>query len=170
MKTRRPVRVGIFRDPASARRVLDEAFRLGFRNVHVVAQEPATAGALLAHPVCARGGKVRRSPGQITMVTAFVGALVGLAVGFAGAWFASGRGIFVGIGNLFWPAAGLIWGGFIGAMLSRGFTLETQNFYDQELSEGEILVAIEEDDPGRLLQAEEILRHAGVAPIPLREG
>jgi phage tail tape-measure protein len=69
--------------------------------------------------------------------------------------------------------AGAVWGGFIGAMLTRGIEKEAANFYDQSVQDGKLLVTVEDRHPGgkaHLSEAERILAEAGAEPIPLPEG
>jgi hypothetical protein len=65
---------------------------------------------------------------------------------------------------------GAVAGGFIGAMRSRGEEGALADFYDQALTRGDLLVAVEDDQPGtnqRLQRAEQIFTDAGAAPFPL---
>lgn len=62
-------------------------------------------------------------------------------------------------------------GGFVGAMMTRGFEPEIANFYDQALSKGQYLVAVEDEAEGpHLDSAEAILRRAGATPMAMRKG
>jgi hypothetical protein len=64
-------------------------------------------------------------------------------------------------------------GGFLGAMLTRAHEKEVSNFYDQEIRQGRILVAVEihsRDAGARLAEAARILHDAGSKPIALPEG
>ncbi|HMC10245.1 MAG TPA: hypothetical protein VKH44_03105 [Pirellulaceae bacterium] len=88
---------------------------------------------------------------------------VGLAMGGVPLVVAGGIGLM----------AGAVWGGFIGAMLTRGIEKEAADFYDQAVQEGKLLVAVEEshaDHHPHLADAERILAEAGAEPIPLPEG
>jgi hypothetical protein len=70
-------------------------------------------------------------------------------------------------------AGGAAAGGFIGAMLSRGFEDEAAHFYDQALRRGKILVGVEYEGPDRrerLALAERVLAESGSEPLPLRKG
>lgn len=91
--------------------------------------------------------------------TAGLGALIGpdaaAAMGGAGLW------------------TGTIFGGFVGAMMSRGTENELANFYNQALEEGKILVAAEAHGPEaevRLARAAAVLAQKGAEPLPLAEG
>jgi len=113
--------------------------------------------------------------GTNTPSAAAIGSAVGAAV--MGATTAT-------LGSLIsWDAAaamggaglwtGTIFGGFVGAMLSRGTENELANFYNQALQEGKILVAAESHGPNaeiELARAAAILAEKGAEPLPLVEG
>lgn len=68
---------------------------------------------------------------------------------------------------------GTIFGGFVGAMMSRGTENELANFYNQALQKGKILVAAESHGPdaeAQLARAAAILAEKGAEPLPLSEG
>jgi len=91
-----------------------------------------------------------------------VGTLIGL-----GGTTAAGLTI-LGIGPLL--AGGAVAGGLIGAMETRGHEGALADFYDQALTRGKLLVAVEDegtDHAARLARADQIFRQAGAAPIPL---
>jgi hypothetical protein len=70
-------------------------------------------------------------------------------------------------------AAGGVAGGFVGAMMTRGFEKELANFYQQAVLEGRILVAAEDKSPyaqESLARATRVLAEAGAQPLPLDEG
>jgi hypothetical protein len=81
------------------------------------------------------------------------------------------------MGVVIWFGAGMmtggLLGGFLGAMLTRGVEKEVANFYDQEVTDGNLLVAVECHRPDAevlLAGAEHILSEAGAEPLPLPEG
>ena len=88
---------------------------------------------------------------------------VGLAIGGVPLIVAGGIGLM----------AGAVWGGFIGAMMTRGIEKEAANYYDQEVQAGKLLVTVEQCQPDAhpsLDEAERILAQAGAQPVPLTEG
>jgi len=100
-------------------------------------------------------------------IGAALGALSTGAVGFA----IGGLPLIVigGIGLM----AGGMFGAFVGAMMTRGIEKEAANFYDQEVARGNLLVAVEVDDPTArpsLADAERVLAAAGAEPLPLPAG
>jgi hypothetical protein len=65
---------------------------------------------------------------------------------------------------------GAVAGGFIGAMQTRGEEKTLADFYDQSLTKGDLLVAVEDDQPGnefRLRKAERAFHAAGAKAVPL---
>src|SRR5438067_11080304 len=117
-------------------------------------QEKAGANTPAA---AATGGAIGATLGSLA-----TGA-VGLAIGGVPLIVAGGIGLM----------AGAVWGGFIGAMLTRGIEKEAADFYDQEVQAGKLLVTVE--DKGNhhgptLADAERIFAAAGAEPIPLPEG
>jgi hypothetical protein len=171
MKTDLPYRVGVFSTRLEAERAAAEARRAGFKDVRILTDEQSIAwrhdpfelpGRL--EDVASRGlpPPARRLPLE--------GAGVGLLLGFLAAWGLGAAGIVeYTFGYLVLPATGVIFFGFVGAMLTRGFTTEPTDFFDQEVAPGSVLVVIQDPDPARLARAEEILARKGVEPIPLGE-
>jgi phage tail tape-measure protein len=105
----------------------------------------------------AAGGAIGASLGSVA-----TGAL-GLAIGGVPLLVAGGIGLM----------AGAVWGGFIGAMMTRGFEKEAADFYDQEVQAGKLLVTVEQNDARAkpsLADAERIFEEAGAHPMPLSEG
>jgi phage tail tape-measure protein len=117
-------------------------------------QEKAGANTPAA---AATGGAIGATLGSLA-----TGA-VGLALGGVPLIVAGGIGLM----------AGAVWGGFLGAMMTRGIEKEAADFYDQEVQAGRLLVTVEQDDPHArpsLDEAERILAGAGSSPLPLTEG
>ena len=94
----------------------------------------------------------------------------------AGAITTGGVSILATAGLAAW--SGGVVGGLIGAMMTRGFEKELANFYDQAVTEGKIVVAVENRDDEadaeekwkQLNRAEKIFADAGSEPMPLPEG
>jgi hypothetical protein len=64
-------------------------------------------------------------------------------------------------------------GPFIGAMMTRGIEKEAADFYDQALTRGQILVAVEDHSERRsdaLAIAEKVFHETGAEPLKLSEG
>jgi hypothetical protein len=173
MPNENPVRVGVFQDVERARRVVVEARANGLQRITVIVDDPNVQETFrhLCDDVRSCPDPVRRTPAEVSFKTSFLGAGLGLVLGFVAVWLLDrAYGSPGAILNVSIPLAGLIWGAFIGAMLSRAYVRESENFFDQELGDGEILVAMEGRDPAQLALAERILRGTGAAPIALPEG
>jgi phage tail tape-measure protein len=113
--------------------------------------------------------------GAHTEAAVAIGSSLGAALGAMGmgaVGLALGGVPLIVVGTYGLLAGGVV-GGFVGAMLTRGIETEVANFYDQEVAAGNLLVAIEVDEPDAkpsLVDAERILAEAGAKPLPLPEG
>jgi hypothetical protein len=169
---KRPVRVGVFSTIEAAdraiARLLDEG---GFQNSHITVVAPK---AIKDHFESYHASK---PGGSNAMKGATIGGVAGGLLGgviAAATVIASGGTALIVAGPLMAAASGgAVAGGFIGAMMSRGFEKEVAHFYDQALKEGKILVGVEYEGPdqvAKLATAERILAEAGAEPVPLRRG
>jgi len=169
-KKQRPVRGGVFSTVPATEEAVRRLLTAGFRKEQITVicsddtkeryfrefehQEQAGVNTPAA---AATGGAI-----GATVAGAATGA-IGVATGGLPFLVAAGIGIM----------AGAVWGGFIGAMLTRGMEKEAANFYDQEVQRGKLLVTVEEHDPAHrptLADAERILASAGAEPLALPEG
>ena len=169
-KETRPVRAGIFSTPQAAERAISALLAAGFTKEQITVicsdetkeryfrefehQEPAGANTQAA---AATGGAIGATLGSVA-----AGA-IGVATGGLPLLVAGGIGLM----------AGAVWGGFLGAMMTRGIEKEAANFYDQEVQAGKLLVTVEQCDPNArpsLDEADRILADAGAHPLPLTEG
>ena len=169
-KETQPVRAGIFSTPQAAERAISALLAAGFTKEQITVicsdetkeryfrefehQEPAGANTQAA---AATGGAIGATVGSVA-----AGA-IGAATGGLPLIVAGGIGLM----------AGAVWGGFIGAMMTRGIEKEAANFYDQEVQRGKLLVTVEEHgehERPTLADAERIFAAAGADPIPLPEG
>jgi hypothetical protein len=99
-----------------------------------------------------------------------IGSLLGGLTAVIGVAATGGMGLLAAGPLLGATATGGVAGAFVGAMLTRGFEPEIADFYDQALSKGQILVAVDTRlGPGRPA-AEQALVRAGAMPFALREG
>jgi hypothetical protein len=113
--------------------------------------------------------------GTNTPASAAIGSAVGATVmgmgsAAAGSMFGLAAAAAMGGAGLW---TGTIFGGFVGAMMSRGTENELANFYNQAVQQGKILVAAEvhgENAEPRLASAATILAELGAEPLPLPEG
>lgn len=96
------------------------------------------------------------------------GALAGLLAAAAAIPATAGASLLVA-GPIFGAAVtGAAAGGFIGAMMTRGFDPAIADYYDQALQAGKVLVAVESEDKDTLERAERALEMAGAEPMELK--
>ena len=168
-KQQRPIRAGVYSTVEQTKEAVSQLLAAGFTKDQITVicsddtkerhfrefehQEQAGSNTPAA---AAAGGAIGATLGSLA-----TGA-VGIAIGGVPLIVAGGIGLM----------AGAIWGGFIGAMMTRGIEKEAANFYDQEVQAGKLLVTVENHHPGHpsLDDAERILAAAGAEPIPLHEG
>ena len=168
-----PVRVGIFSSLAQADRAVERLLRDGFprESITVISpSSPRTGQASQAVPHADPAGSHTATAATSGSV---IGAALGGMIALTGITATGGLPLLV-VGPLVaGAAAGAMTGGFIGAMVTRGFEKEVANFYDQAVQNGKILVSVEdesEDGDARLRRAEGIFESAGAEPIALPEG
>jgi hypothetical protein len=120
--------------------------------------------------------------GAHTPEAVMAGGAVGAAIGAVGTTAAGaalvatgstlgGLALTLAGGPLAWTGA--IFGGFVGAMLTRGVEKNAADYYDQALVAGKILIGVEVHSAAaeaRLAAAERILTAHGAEPVPLSEG
>jgi hypothetical protein len=101
-----------------------------------------------------------------------IGALLGGLVAVAGA-AGTGGAILLAAGPLLAASGGgAMFGGFVGAMLTRGHEREVADFYDQAVEKGKVLVAVELSDdvtPELLSDADRIFAASGAEQVTLRK-
>jgi hypothetical protein len=168
--TQKPLRAGVFETVAEADRVVAELLAAGFTvdQITVVCSEEAVRRHF-------KQFEHQDPAGAHTPAAALTGGAIGAALGglvaVAGAVTVGGAALLVAGGLALWT--GGVLGGLVGAMMTRGMERELANFYDQEVSRGRILVAVEVSDPKRqamLDQASTIFARHGAHPLPLAEG
>jgi hypothetical protein len=166
----RPFRAGVFETVPLAKEAVDALLAEGFavEQITVICSDEVkeqhfrefehTEPAGTNTPAAAAVGSAVGAT-VLGATTAGLGALIGpdaaAAMGGAGLW------------------TGTIFGGFVGAMLSRGTENELADFYSQALQEGKILVAAEAHGPeaeAQLAKAAAVLAEKGAEPLPLAEG
>ena len=165
-----PIRAAVFSTVAETREAVSRLLAANFTREQITVicsddtkeryfrefehQEKAGANTPAA---AATGGAIGATLGSLA-----TGA-VGIALGGVPLIVAGGIGLM----------AGAVWGGFIGAMMTRGFEKEAANYYDQEVQAGKLLVTVEQCQPDArptLDEAERILAQAGAHPLPLHAG
>lgn len=168
-KRTRPIRAGVFTTLTGTRRAIRELLEVGFTKdeITVVCSDEAKERHF-------REFEHQKPAGSRTPLAAAAGSALGASLGgiALAAGFATGGVPLIVIGSA-GLMTGTLLGGFLGAMLTRGVEKEIANFYDQEVSRGNLLVAVECHRPTSdvlLTKAEAILSQAGAEPLPLPEG
>ena len=160
------VRTGVFHDRSSTRRAIAAAKLSGFARIHVITDDPTVESDLRAE-IGSDPRLLSWSPLQIAGAFGLGGAGIGFVLGLVASVVFSATGVGAGLSGLVLPGTGAIFGGFVGVMVSRGFTFDVERFYDQELGSDEFIVAIESSSPARLALAGKILSGEKRAPIAL---
>lgn len=165
-----PIRAGVFVSVREADAAVAELLAAGFTKEQITVM--CSAESVQQH---FKQYENQDPAGAHTPGAALAGGVLGAALGglaaVAGLATAGGAVILVG-GSLSLLTGGIV-GGLVGAMMTRGVEKELANFYDQEVTRGRILVAVEEKDAGRqgiLDRAGQIFAQHGVASLPLSEG
>ncbi|HET6884446.1 MAG TPA: hypothetical protein VFI31_30110 [Pirellulales bacterium] len=166
----RPIRVGVFSTIRAADCAVDHLLKAGFtgEQISVVCSDRAKEEHF-------RQFEHEEPAGSHTPAAVAVGGAIGAALGgltvVAGAVTTAGLGLLAAGGLAAW--AGGVVGGLIGAMTTRGVEHEVADFYDQAVTAGKILVAVEDHTEAQrqnLARGERILAECGAEPIALREG
>jgi hypothetical protein len=166
----RPVRAGVFESVTEADRAVADLLAAGFTTEQVTVI--CSAETVQRH---FKQFEHQDPAGKHTPAAALAGGAIGATLGglvaVAGAVTVGGAALFVAGGLALWT--GGVVGSLVGAMMTRGFEKELANFYDQEVTRGRILVAVEEKDPAKesmLARASDIFARHGVDSLPLAEG
>jgi hypothetical protein len=166
----RPLRAGVFSSVQEADRAVAELLAAGFTKaeITVICSEKAIQEHFKAFEHQEPAGE--HTPAY-AMTGGAIGATLGGLVAVAGAVTVGGAALLVAGGLALWT--GGVVGSLVGAMMTRGMEKELANFYDQEVTRGNILVAVEIKDPKQhalLARADKIFAGHGTNPLPLEEG
>ncbi len=164
-----PIRVGVFDSVQEADAAVAELLAAGFTQdeITVICSREAVQKHFARFEHQDPAGA--HTPAAVATGGAIGATLGGLAV-LAGAATVGGAVLLVAGGLALWT--GGVVGGLVGAMMTRGVEKELANYYDQAVSQGRVLVAVEETATDRkqlLARAETILASHGVDPLPLPE-
>jgi hypothetical protein len=167
----KPIRAGVFPNVEKAEEAINRLLAAGFtkEQITVVTSDEGMRRHL-------KNVKLQEPAGAHTEEAVAIGSSFGAALGAIGigaVGVALGGVPLLVVAGTYGLVAGGVVGGFVGAMLTRGVENEVANFYDQEVAEGNLLVAVEVDEPEAkpsLTDAERILAEAGAKPLPLPEG
>ncbi len=166
-----PIRAGVFANEPSADRAVVDLLQAGFEKerISVVSAQPVPPHA--AHEdvrnVAPAGAHTRKA----IVIGAASGCVLASAAVALGAALTGGFGP-TAIGPLLGAAVvGAVAGGFVGAMMTRGYEPEISDYFDQALRKGQYLVSVEEREGGPpLSSADAVFRRAGVKSLPMRKG
>jgi hypothetical protein len=165
-----PVRAAVFTTPRDANQAVQRLLSAGFSPTQITV-------------ICSDENKERyfrefehqETAGANTPAAAATGGALGATLGgvAAGAVGAATGGLPLLVAGGIGLMAGAVWGGFLGAMMTRGLEKEAADYYDQAVQAGKILVTVEQQHPDQrptLLEAENVFAAAGAEPLPLPEG
>jgi hypothetical protein len=162
----KPIRAGVYSSIESAQTAVDQLQEAGFSRDQITV-------------VCSDRTKERffrefeheHPAGTDVVDAAATGSLAGMILGgLTTAGVATAAGVSVLFAGPSFLLGGAIAGGLIGAMTTRGEEGELADFYDQSVTQGKLLVAVQDKDPARLVRAEQIIKGAGAEPLPLVKG
>lgn len=166
----RPIRVGVYSTIRAADCAVQNLLKAGFSAEHISVL--CSDQSIEAH---FRGFEHEEPSGSYTPAAVAVGGAIGAALGgltiLAGAITTAGLGLLAAGGIAAW--AGGVVGGLVGAMTTRGVEPEVADFYDQAVTAGKILVAVEDHSEAQrqnLDRAEHIFAECGAEPMALPEG
>ena len=165
----KPVRAAVFDTIAQADQAVAGLLKAGFTQdqITVICSDRTTEDHYHDY-------EHQHPAGADTPAATAKGSAIGTAIaGLASLGMASAGG-FEGLsaGAVMVPA-GAVFGGMIGAMMTERYENELACFYDQAVSEGKILVAVEDHSDRHhelLAEAERVLMEAGAQPIQLAAG
>ena len=165
----KPIRAGVYSTVEKAQQAVDGLLAAGFSRaqITVVCSDQAKESHF-------REFEHERPAGSDAVDAAATGSLAGMLIGgLTSAGVATAAGISVLFVGPSFLIGGAVAGGLIGAMTTRGEEKELADFYDQSVTQGKLLVAVEdhsEEKAAKLAQAERIIKKAGADPVPLVEG
>ena len=165
----KPIRAGVFSSVESAQKAVDGLLGAGFtrKQITVVCSDRVKEQHF-------REFEHEKPAGTDAVDAAATGSLAGMIVGgLTSAGLATAAGISVLFAGPSFLIGGAVAGGLIGAMTTRGEEGELADFYDQAVTQGKLLVAVEDQGANNfetLARAEKVISQAGADPIPLVKG
>jgi len=161
----RPIHMAIYDDVPTAAAVVVELHGAGFTQEEISVlcsdehRERLFQDYVHEQPAGSHSEEALNGAGIAAVGLGSAAVLTGLLTSAGTAIFAIGA--FAGVAAL---------GTFVSLMLTRGAEKELADFYDQAVTEGKILVAVETDDPKRQEQADVIFRQHGDRPMAIPKG
>ncbi|MEZ6053589.1 MAG: hypothetical protein R3B91_22765 [Planctomycetaceae bacterium] len=157
-----PIRLTVCETSQAARRLVQSLQQAGFtaEEISVVCTKEACEKEFSEfddqHPAGTQTSEALNKSGAASLGLGAVAVLAGLLT--------TGGTAIMAVGAL----AGLAMAGtFTSVMMTRGAEKELADFYDQAITHGKILVAVETDDPARQQQADKILGLEGREPTAI---
>jgi hypothetical protein len=145
-KQQRSIRAGVYSTLQSAAEAVRRLIAAGFgkEQITVICSDETKERYF-------REFEHQESAGNNTPVAAATGGAIGATLGgaAAGAVGVATGGLPLLVAGGIGLMAGAVWGGFIGAMMTRGIEKEAANFYDQAVQRGKLLVTVEEPPGGK---------------------
>jgi hypothetical protein len=169
-KRERSVRVGIYGTVAAADAAVDGLLAAGFTHEEITVMCSDATRERFFKEFDHQKPAGTHTPSAVA-AGSIIGATIGGLAAVAGLLTTGGLAILAAGGLAAWT--GGVVGGLVGAMMTRGVEKELADFYDQAVTAGKILVAVDTGDPPdlpRLNEAEQILTKAGAEPMALPEG
>lgn len=166
----KPVRAAVFATIDRADVAVERLLEAGFRREQISVlcsnkAKEAHFGDLAKH---------QEPAGEHAVESATAGSAFGAALGtLTSIGLTTAAGISILAAGPSFIIGGAIAGGLIGAMTTRGEEKEVADFYDQSVSRGRILVAVEDQSENAeemLTRAERVFESVGADPIPLTDG
>jgi hypothetical protein len=167
-QTRTLMRIGVFEDVSAAEHAVAELEAAGFRRdqISVLCSDDEKEKHFRPYESEEPGGS--HVPGAAATGSVLGGVVGGLVS--AGVSTIAGMPL-IAVGPSF-LVGGAVLGGLIGAMQTRGKEGALNDFYEQSLSAGKLLVAVHSEEPvdqQKLARAAYILHSSGAQPMPLED-
>lgn len=159
------IRVGIFAAVYRAEAAIENLISAGFEreNISVICSDDGKADRLEQ----ATGEEVESLDHEDTTVSSGIaGGVIGGLAALAGVALTGGIGI-LAVGPI---VAGGLTGTLLGVLVGSGVDEETARFYEQAVTDGNVLVAVHLDDESfaKATRADQVLRESGSAPVTLQ--
>ena len=164
----KPIRAAVFHNVSAAQDAVSHLLNAGFppERISVLCSEESRERHF-------REFEHEEPAGSHTAEAAVKGGAAGAVVGgLTTAGLATAAGISVLAAGPSFLIGGAVAGSFIAAMQTRGEEHALADYYDQALTRGDLLVAVEDEGKGarqRLHQAEQIFIESGAEPISLEK-
>jgi hypothetical protein len=166
-----PIRAGVFENEPAADRAVTGLLAAGFHKDKISVVTSRSFPQHAEHEDVESVDPAGSHTGGAVALGGAIGSVLGGLTAAVGVVATGGVGLLI-VGPLIMGAAtGGVAGGFVGAMMTRGFEPEIADYYDQALQKGQFLVAVEASDDGPPLEsAEAVFERSGAVSIPMYKG